>query len=311
MADYSGYLLANEENLGTFSYVTSHTAFVNATEGVATEVENAREDENTLIENLQNNYATYILKNNVDGGALLGRVDDDPLCTGTTIIDTDATFTADMVGEYIVNITQSLAEGTVVKVQVVGYTDENTITTAALPNGGTWQNDKYSLGGKRCINMSDPYPLGIDEGSNTYVTKEYINGLSGTGVASLYNVSSGNLAANSILVVDSSGEYITSRGERITKIYPFTNATNNDVIATLTSGGIFWLPIGTIGAVITFNDIFRIINSIGSLIIAPFDGSGDKIMGKPLLHITEFTGIYFKLLFVGGSNGWVITDLQR
>ena len=67
MADFTQYKISLGE-VGT-SYADKHDNFIDASETYATEIENAREGEATVVANLQNNYIKYILQANINGGS--------------------------------------------------------------------------------------------------------------------------------------------------------------------------------------------------------------------------------------------------
>jgi hypothetical protein len=322
MAEYGEYIPA----LGGTDYPEKYDGLVTACELVAQEVENARENESALVDNLTINYAKYSLTNNIDGGAIWGKADDDPLCDNTTLIDSNASFSTTLIGQFVYNVSQSTLESPV-SVQItdvpVGGT---TLITTGLPGATIWRDDNYSIGGFGCENMQGPIVQSSD-----YATVSYVLGKTGDVAGDIQDLNTGNLNQNDILVINSDGTAITGRP---TRFYTAANGTDiitntftaayNDNIHFNVSGGTFTisLPPGRVGGIISFTDVDGTVIGDYSVLenpwlqIKPF--GTEKIMGTidggggEFLIVDQRPYISFSLVYTNDpAFGWSIINLQR
>jgi len=320
MADYSIYKPTIKSN----DYIARYDAHVYATQEIAQEVEDAREGENTLVDNLINNYAAYSLRDNIDGDCIYGTA------TGgdsVTLIDNiNNQFTSEIVssGEteyYIINITES-TDNEISGAKIVGLLSESTIVTdsTTLPERWIavvdWSGDNYIVYSysKRCISMNN-----VDQDDTEYATKQFIKTLTDADEVVTITQLQTDYPENSTLI--NNAGVIEYRQDIIsvvvdTSITPY-DAVVNDVIAFTTNNESINLPSGTLGDVITFFDINKVVDLSEESppnIIEIFPYSGERIMAQNVdvpLQITEFTYIFFKLIYVGNTTGWAMVDLQR
>ena len=75
--------------VGTNDYLTKYDYFVDAMEAYASEEEEARQNESSILVNLQSNYINYNLENNINGEVVSGTATGGSI---TNLIDSSAPF---------------------------------------------------------------------------------------------------------------------------------------------------------------------------------------------------------------------------
>lgn len=311
MADYDSF----KPILGELTYITKYDEFVTASETVATEIENAREEESDLVTNITSNYAKYTLADNIDGQALYGTADN--ASTQTTLYDTGADFSNVVVGEYIINRTETLAASGVPVYETIQavYPLESPPRIVTTSNLNTsWSDDDYCISKYKATNMPSPIS------NNDYATKGYVLGLTGDAAQEITAVGTGELQANDIIVVNEDGDALTGRPTNFNVIRNSSSVVplefNDNVLFDATGGSFYaYLPQGTtrVGGIVSFADILGTVSTTNTFTIYPH--ATEKIMGlsagEGLVIDQEFSRITFSLLYTGASFGWCIINLQR